>query len=289
MRERYQREINPLPKIDLMMPLQIKYYLAWHNLIGDQKRVLYNAMGPDVGTVLLTTNAEKIIGIDANGLYAESLEDKIELFWNEIRSPKVHTKWEPRKAEWKRFETDLRHRKMKGYWDESDLNRWETSKLLALELKELGVNKKNIAISGYRDGSHTRIKFTWAYPGEKLKDREIIYLRGTLDKVLKSKKGKLINNLDCFYQKGLPIEELTPGYLHLILPRLKDNAAVAVGYKTWGENENYGELIWDNLGPMFASLGVDPKLDSLIDHLPDDDPASEMVKYGMKLHVFKRG
>lgn len=289
MHERCQKEAKSLPEIELMLPQQIEYCLAWHDLIGDRRKVLYSAMGPDISTVLLVTNAEKIIGIDENGLYVASLEDKVESFWDVISTPKVYPKWEPTVAEWIKFNGDLQHRKMKGYWDEAIISRWETSKLLVLELKELGVNKNDIAINGDRNGLFCKIKFNWAYPGEKSKKRELIYLRGYIDEVLATSREKYVKNLDCYYQKGLPDNNFTSRYMSLVLPRLKAKAAVAIGYKTWGENENYGEQIWDNLGPAFASLGVNPELESQIDSLPDDDPGSAMVKYGMKLHVFRRG
>jgi hypothetical protein len=289
MHERFQKKQELLPKIELMLPQQIEYYLAWHGLIGDRGKVLYNAMGPDISTVLLVTNAEKIIGIDQNGLYAESLKDKVESFWDVIQKPTFYLKWELTEEEWKRFSGDLQHHKAKGYWDEAIINRWETSKLLTLELKELGVKKNKIVVSGYRNGLVCKIKFNWAYPGEKTKSREVVYLMGTLEEVLATSREKYVKNLDCFYQKGLPDHNFTSRYMSLVFPRLKAKAAVAIGYKAWGENENYGEQIWDNLGPMFASLGVNPKLESQIDNLPDDDPGSAMVKYGMKLHVFRRG
>ncbi len=276
MHERPQKAVDLLPKIGLMLPQQIEYYTSWHGLVGDQRRVLYNAMGPDVSTVLLTTNAERIVGVDVNGFYADSFQNELKSSW-EIPASEV------------RFNEDLAHRRTKGYWDMTDIQRWGTERLLALELKELGVDRNEIQIRGDRDGRLCKIRFLWPYPGEGLRNREVIYLRGTLEEVMGSNRGKHVTNLDCFYQKGLPDFDLTPYYLRIVLPRLKDTVTVAIGYKTWGKNENFGEEIWDTLGSMFAWLGVDPRLEMQINRLPDEDPASAMVQYGMKLHVFKRG
>lgn len=61
-------EVIPAVQNGFITKEQVAYCLGWKDLVNPNSEpqvVLYNAMGPDVGTVLLATNASIVYGLDA--------------------------------------------------------------------------------------------------------------------------------------------------------------------------------------------------------------------------------
>jgi len=60
----------------LLRKEHISYLLEWNKLLGNKKKVLYNAMGPDLSTVLLFANPTEIIGVDPKGFFRDTFNGK---------------------------------------------------------------------------------------------------------------------------------------------------------------------------------------------------------------------
>lgn len=283
----------------------ILYLLAWHDVIGDRKRVVSNAIGPDISSVLLLNNPDLVIGFDKYGLENPSIMDYVDLYWDFIdwkpipRASATNDRWrdacgyEPDDDRLITFKRDLHNRKRRGYWGMKAINRWERDRLLILELKSMGVSRESIKIErGMIDDKRaTKINFTWAYPGESPKPRQIAYLNATIDDIGSKDISWLVQDIDCFYQKGLPFFEYTVPYIKLIKPRLQRNCVVAIGYlmKTIEiSNKDYGQNIKHELGANFRWLKVWKGIEQMINDLVSEDDVYEEVLYGMKLHMFGR-
>src|SRR3989339_369926 len=233
----------------LLRKEHISYLLEWNKLLGNKKKALYNAMGPDLSTVLLFANPTEIIGVDPKGFFRNT-EEYVLKFWNFIdikpivrsgdfwyHSEKNTAKsYKPTEEELYFFKENLKFRKNYGYWDITHIRRWGLDRLLMIELKKLNVNPGSIKFNS----NPFQISFEWAYPKEKTKERKLTYLSGTLDKVFDG-----IEEIDCYYQD---VKKL--------------------------------------LGDRFYYDEGSKKLNNLVDQIPDDvnDPYNQ---YGMKLHIFR--
>ena len=280
----------------LLRKEHISYLLEWNKLLGNKKKVLYNAMGPDLSTVLLFANPTEIIGVDPKGFFRDT-EEYVLKFWDFIdikpivksgdswyHSEKNTAKsYKPTEEELYFFKENLKFRKNYGYWDITHIRRWGLDRLLMIELKKLNVDPGSIKFNS----NPFQISFEWAYPKEKAKERKLIYLPGTLDKVFDG-----IKEIDCYYQKSLPNPSDTLTYLNLVLPNLSSKSVVALGYILndrpygWKNNEQFSQDVKKLLGDRFYYEEGNKKLNNLIDQIPDDvnDPYNQ---YGMKLHIFR--
>lgn len=309
-------------KNDLLRKEHAAYCLAVYDMIGRQNMVAYNAMGPDISTVLLLTNPGEILGIDSARVDAEIFEEYVTDNWDIIDKKSVIGL---KKALYSysgsvclsgASEADVREtflekqylRKLRGYWDESDMYAFGVERWLAVELKKLGVQQEDIVID-HADGSPAdrdgfSISFDWAYPGEEKKNRKLQYLHASLydfrDKssIFRRKKcfGDYADDIDCFYQKSLPDTERTSLYISTILPYMNDRKVIMVGHQFEYGNKNinveFCEEIKDTLGQNFSKENnvMDPLIDSLsYDEykLHDNDKEFASYKYGMKLHIFR--
>jgi len=301
----FRKTSETLPAVRhlLMRKEQAEYCMAWHGVIGDRKKVIYNGMGPDISSVLLFTNATEITGVDTKGFYNDHTEEYITKYWDFLNTKPIwragafgYASQTPENLkldhhEWKLFYDHRRNRLLKGYWDYGAVNHWDIDRLLMLEFKKMDVEKEMIKIKRITGGV-TEIGFDWAYPGESVKPRKLIYVWDDLGALTRGRKLKhFIRNADCFYQKSVPVENYeTLNYLKMILPYLGKDAVVAISYifKDWGDNKIYKKELADALGQEFNPLGLDGVYDEMIDNLPEEDVKADMNKYGMKLHVFGR-
>lgn len=292
----------------LMTPEQIVYNLAWHEIFGDRDVVLDNAIGPGISNVLHLTNPSTIIGIDSKGLAAGSdrIMEYIDLYWDYItekpipRAGAFAYSWGttpenyiPDKDDTYHFWQDLGDRKRRGYWDMGAINRWDIDRLLMIELKKLGVRRETIGVNQRPFAKYvplTEIVFDWAFPGENLKQRRLLYLNGTVDSIVDGDEVGFVSRIDCYHQKSLPKDDLTVGYLRKILPRLSGDTVVAVGYrfKHYGDNEEYKRDISQALGKDFRPLTSNETAEAILDSLPEEDPYAGENSYGMRLHIFRR-
>lgn len=278
---------------------QTAYCLAWNSMIGQQKKVIYNAMGPDLSTALLLTNPLEIIGIDRRGIYENYLEEYITKYWDLVdKKPilKAGAFWYYDKKntaesytatgqQWQYFELDQNFRKEHGYWDLAHINRWDIERLLSIEFKKLGVSPNDMKI--FVPSNPARIHFNWPYPQAAERKRKLTYIGGTLTGCRHKFFG-----IDCFYQKSLPEPEDTLQYITAVLPAMKKDATVIIGHlfdhnRTWKSNNLFCRAIQKTLGKDFKRIRIDSAIESLIDDIPDDSIEPRNL-YGMKLFVFKR-
>lgn len=284
----------------LMRPEQAKYYMAWHRLFGDQRRVVDNAMGPNLSSDLLLTNATEIIAVDEKGFYNSRSHQYVDEYWHFLDTKPIYRagafgyrqvsaeNLELPEKEWRLFFEHQAERWRRGYWDMGALNHWDIDRLLFLEMKKMGVERRSIRIATPTTAV-TKIRFEWAYPGEGLKQRTLIYLTGVLDQLVKTKAAGLFRNIDGYMQKGLETDS-TFGYIREMLPRMSPGAIFAIGYifKAYGDNREYGERLGDVLGRCFVPQEIEAAMEKMIDDLPDEDDGYEAIRRGIKLHVFKR-
>lgn len=283
-KERDRVADNSLTK-NLLLPQFECYLRSWHQKIGDQNKVIYNGIGPDVSTVLLFSNARQITGIDTAPIFFEDMAN-INKFRGNIDTdlPKDFV----RPSQWPIFSQDLIYRSKRGYWDCTSVHSWGIPKLLTVELISLGIRMEDVKVSGTYGETH--VQFTWAYPDEVTKEREIIYLLGPLDIISPKKREKFIRDADCFYQKSLPAAGLLE-YPETAKQYLSRKAVVALSqrFRYQIDNQKYIENISRMLGHSFNFVEPDEYWDNEINKLPEDEGYHENNRYGMKLNVFQRG
>src|SRR3989339_700016 len=241
----------------LLRKEHISYLLGWNKLLGNKKKVLYNAMGPDLSTVLLFANPTEIIGVDPKGFFRDT-EEYVLKFWDFIdikpivksgdswyhSEKNIAKSYKPTEEELYFFKEDLNFRKNYGYWDITHIRRWDLDRLLMIEFKKLNVDPDSIKFNSNP------------------------------------------------FQISLPNPSDTLTYLNLVLPNLSSKSVVALGYILndrpygWKNNEQFSQDVKKLLGDRFYYEEGNKKLNNLIDKIPDDvnDPYNQ---YGMKLHIFR--
>ncbi len=284
-------EVSCAVKNGLLTKEQVTYCMAWRRKIGDQKRVMYNAMGPDLSTVLLTTNAKDIIGIDTAWVYANGVRGYIDSYWDEVdRAPILHpeafwnllspdTPYKPDEERINRFNEDMEFRKAYGYWDKSIINRWDLDRLLVIEMKKLGVEPESVSVS--ENSGFVDVGFKWAYPEEEITSRTLRAFCGTIPQLPPN-----IPKVNCFYQKSFFNADETKEYLKIVLPFLDARANILVG-KRWNENRRFKKEIASALGGGFNEMRIGNNYTSLVDSLPDEE-YDPHIHYGMHLMGFKK-
>lgn len=272
---------------------QIRYYVAWHTAFGDLPNVVYNAMGPDISSILYFANPTQITGIDPAINFSQYSQEYIHTHWSYIdetpvsRAASLTRSFPP--DERKKFHEDIGDRSRRGYWNLSALERWGIDRLFFIDLKKLHVEPRSISLC--IEDKVATVRFLWGYPGERPTMRTLRYIQGTLDDMNKKEYAALrgINHVDGFFQKSIPAHYMTAEYLRLMRSRLNPHAVVAIGhrYNIQGSNEVYKTDIQKALGDKFSPRILDVAYEKMIDDLPEDDPNFEENKYGMKLHVFR--
>jgi len=297
-----QIEALPVVENNLLRKEHVGYCMAIHKEIGDRQKVIYFQMGPDISTVLLTTNATEVVAIDGRfrgGADSQNYPDK---YWDLVdKKPfpppgALGYKWGSLTVEKYRaakdvvemFMEDLDFRKNRGYWSHRSPLNFQTDRLLMIELKRIGAIRESIKVSPKPD-STTEITFDWAYPGEASKTRKIIYLPEYKLTEPKQNVIALLKDSDCYYQKGLTPEQ-TYALIENIQPFLKWAQVIAIGYqfKTHKDNDEYWRELGLVLGHRYSMVHPDSYYGSKIDELPEEYPEDEDNKYGMKMHVFER-
>lgn len=302
-KERAAVNVESLPVVEnnLLRKEHVEYCVAWHKEIGDRNKVIYYKMGPDISTVLLTTNATEIIGIDSS-FHEGHAEDYIKKYWNFIDNKAIPVagafgyqngtftpeNFVPDKVTAQMFKEDLENRKGRGYWNQRALINFGTDRMFLIELKKLGVRKEIINIKD-RENLGIEITFNWAYPGERSKGRKITFIPEYTVSEAKRNVVTLLKDADCYYQKGESPKN-TYARVQDVQPYLKEAAVVAIGYQFQQNKDNtkYNRDLGLALGHWYKPLFLEGYYDRLIDRLPERDPAYEDNKYGMKMHVFER-
>lgn len=188
----------PVVKNKLLLKAQAAYQMAWKELVNPDSRpitVVYNAMGADVSTVLLATDATTIIGLDNRELVVEELRVNLE-FGNAIGTPE----WLLVNIHLSSFDEDMEVRRDQGFWSEKMLECHGTAFMIAIELKHLGVDLGTVQVSA--EGDVITITFPWAYPGAGIKERRLVYTQGNLSRLVAGDLAIAIDKIDGLYQKA---------------------------------------------------------------------------------------
>lgn len=170
----------------------VVYQMAWKKEINPDSKpfsAVYVAMGADVATLLLASNATTVYAIDPAGMHT----------WSEQHSNLIthyFKNWESVDSG-EEVKKGLAERRENGYWNDQAMKSGSRERYLIVELKKMGVDPKTVHIHGPGIRNNiVSIEFEWAYPGEQPKKREIIYL--PTDRPEES-WGKV----DLFYRKSL--------------------------------------------------------------------------------------
>lgn len=140
---------EPVVKNGLLLEGQVAYNLGLNEIIGPQKKVVYNAMGPDVSTVLYLTDADEIIGIEKEkfrtrkflGLIKNNFDNiEIEIGREDCINPII--RFNSQNEAKVRYLSCLESRKNWGYWDYGSIDLWGRERLMVFELKIVGIKSK---------------------------------------------------------------------------------------------------------------------------------------------------
>lgn len=200
---------------------QTTYCLGWKNLVNKKSEpcnVMYNAMGPDIATALLTTNATSIYGIEFSPPETKKLKYYLDN-WNKVdtdvtslppennlyqdkynENSNVITQNEATEFANKEIQNTLQKRNERGYWDVKEMYTWSIERCLIIEMKKLGINPESIKIDESK--GRTQIEFDFAFPGENTKARKVIYIADYTFDILENPELHNIPLLDVYYEKS---------------------------------------------------------------------------------------
>jgi hypothetical protein len=246
--------------LSLLRPEHVLYARAWHDRIGDRERVLYNAIGPDISSVLFATNPREVVGVDVIPFDSELLYyymgdnfKNLNLgFKNQDCSllgiiKDILNNQCPLHV----LEKKVSKRKKLGYWSIKDLKTFPLELLLSVELKSLGVSYEDIEILDIDSFS-----FDWSHNGEEPQKRLFRYVKGPLDNIADEGINE-IGSFDCFYQKSLPDITLIFRYLALVDKLVKKDSTLLIGRVNHFLDEYYKQRIIKTLGENYKELEID--------------------------------
>lgn len=171
--------------------------------------VRYNAIGPDLSTVLFATNAAVIDGIERARLdpvwiryYYQSDEwDFLDRrCFDPARKPELSNRLSEitDRNNLTEFQRILGFRKTFGYWHLDEIKKLILERSIMLECKMLGVKREDIDLLSLENVNV--LEFLWAYPGEAPKKRIVRFHHGSLFNL--SSKGRVLPSFDCLYEKS---------------------------------------------------------------------------------------
>lgn len=170
---------------------QAMFCLAWKHTIqpSSNASVVYNAMGPDITTVLLSTNATEVVAVEKEPVRADALKEQLNN-WKTIHNPVLSypqsiTALLPIDLQYD-AETRLLKRTQKGYWNIDEIYRYGIATCVLIELIMLGVELSTIRVKEER--GKVKIAFNWNFPDEKARQRVIHYAADSLNELLLHKK-----------------------------------------------------------------------------------------------------
>jgi hypothetical protein len=244
---------------------QAMYCLAWKRAVNPPptSTVIYNAMGPDVSTLLLSTNATEIVAVEREQVHTSVLMRQLLACKEIIKNTGQRALSYPHSMI-ELLPADLRHdakggllkRQEKGYWNINELIRYKLETCLFIELMMLDIDMNTVSVE--EEGGKVSIAFDWNYPGETGANPRIIHY--TMDSLydLFGNKRKLY---DGFYEKGRnwpnKSENINPPNIFSLLP-IKPGGFVLVGR---GQGDLFEEEALEiasraALGPSFVNLVI---------------------------------
>ncbi|MBS3072199.1 hypothetical protein J4408_04370 [Candidatus Pacearchaeota archaeon] len=182
-----QLKDNCIVKNKLLRFEHLEYCLAWRNLINPNRRninVMYRAIGPDLATVLLTTDATKIVGIDTHPPTFKRMKKVIRNFDNlenpnylkNFTSDELKLRFDYNYDFLKTvFKNDIRRRRIDSYWDCRVIESWSIDRCLGIELKKLGLKKDEVKLDERKGDLF--LTFNWGLTPEEVKERGVHYVK----------------------------------------------------------------------------------------------------------------
>ena len=219
-----------LPSSDTQRHLsceQLTYLSSWRAKINPRGRrltVLNGAIGADISTPLLATDATRIEGIDLYKWDVGRLQhylkhwDRVDWDVRTLQPP------DPRNILGKRYQQQLplspelldrdfamtrAVRKIRGYWDNNLLSPWSHERLLVYEMKSLGVDRDSVRVSTPRDG-RLRISFYWGDRslGIRRRRRVLDLRQEDIESFFARDPGRYRSRYDVYLQKSIPVTEI---------------------------------------------------------------------------------
>ena len=158
-----QRGVKPT---ELLSEEQIDYYMKLKHIINPHSKdfyTVYGAAGPDLATALLAADATKVLALDYNRVKENSLRVALAKENFGFRGDEKYI-----------FDTGKQSRYEYGLWTEDDIREAGVERLIAYELRKLGVTDGDIKhLSSNATTGELKLKFMWAYPSspqKKLRD-----------------------------------------------------------------------------------------------------------------------
>lgn len=208
-------ETSPVVTNGLLSQEQTAYCLGIQEQLphlNHPRVAMYGGMGPDISTVLLTTNANRVYGIEHRKVNLDRVAYYLDK-WDEVDSaaldmPAIESMIRGPRPEQALEDAFSQHRNF-GYWDESTYNLLPLERLMVIELKKMGVNPATVILEE-QDAIHKTIHFAWAFPGEAVQKRSITYVDETRLAVANPGSRSRLRHLslpsavDIYYEKALP-------------------------------------------------------------------------------------
>lgn len=216
---------DPIVINGLLQHAHVSYCMAWKRRVNAHSRpitVLHTSCGPDLSTVLLATNANRIIAVDRSvptvyGLnlflsHWHTIDTDPTIAFDEAR--KKGMKWDQDPDAMMQmllppFKRMLKVRRERGFWNDTDIMGSFVDRLTVIELKKMGVQLSGIQVHPSESDpappqplGETQLIFDWAYPGEEPRPRTIDYVRSHIASLFSGALGSHIPPVDGLYQKA---------------------------------------------------------------------------------------
>lgn len=266
-------ESIPIVKNSLLTPEQVVYSLAWRDLVNPGSELIstiYPAIGPDLSTVLITTDATTIYGLDIEPPDINKLREHL-LNLENIDEPKLSLDW----------------RREAGFWEPCRHSTPPIEELIAIELKKMGVSKDTVTVSG--TNGRVQLEFNWGM-GYENKKRTIVYSKGDMNSSFKEGPNRNLQESECFYLKsyGGGPATIDISFLKYISQFIKSGGTVLVG-RVFGDlkvQENAEKGNKKLLGREFSRIGVNFPYTDMMMKLHEDQRNN--MSYGWRLDGYRK-
>lgn len=213
-------EALPCVKNGFIFPEQAAYCIGWKDIVNptsETQTILYNAMGPDVLTPLLTANAKTVYGVDLRSPEPEKTRrylaawDRVDTDALTLAPDKEYFRVELEQDGIEPTDENVQQaltktislRSVRGYWDIGEMDDWSIERCLMIELKKMRVDPTTIHISEVN--GLVQLSFPWAYPGEQPKQRTVQYVADMTYDIIANPQAYHLQPLQGYYEKAMEI------------------------------------------------------------------------------------
>lgn len=270
---------EPSVKNGLLGSGQVAYNLGLNTKIGEQKKIIYNAMGPDISTALYLANPEEIFGIEKENFivdkFLDLLENNFDNIENDVNILDNINPYQiiPSREVKKYYRDGIKTRRDWGYWDYNVIDKWGRERLMLSELKLMGLEKEDINVK--KKKKKLILEFDWKHPFSDIKQRRIEYNYSSTMESIK------VPRVNCFYQKSLENFDKIIFYSELSKKKIKDSGSAFFGYWHTNTESRNNLLLKSELGKNFSREIKDEEFVNLIEEL------RIIGYYGTRLHGFR--